>query len=818
MGSAVSQADALGLLRQVFADHLMTDAADVDVDTPFEELGFDSILITGINNRLEAVLGALPKTLLFEHRTIASVAGYLAAEHAVALAEYLARQHPEAQSARQSLDQPPPGIAELYSAAERSSAMSGGLSELDAGNGDSTSPPLAGLQPAAEYNSAIPGAPIPGLEKPIPGEATSRAAIAETVTPEAKPQAATPPRSPEPIAIIGLSGRYPMADDIEAFWDNLVAGRDCITAVPAGRWDDARYHDPAADDTAQAYLSNQGGFIDGIDRFEPMVFGISPRDAQKMDPQERLFLQTAWSTFEDAAYTAGRLAAERRAHGREVGVFVGVTTNSYALLGPDAWRAGETAIPESMPWSIANRVSYFFDLHGPSLPVDTACSASLTAIHLACESLRRGECAMALAGGVNLYTHPAKFIQLSQLKMLSPSGRCRSFGAGGDGMVPGEGVGAVLLKPLSRAIADGDRIRAVIRGGAINHGGRTNGYTVPNPQAHAQLVAAALQAAGVAAASIGCIEAHGTGTALGDPVEVAGLARVFQGATGACALGSVKSNIGHLEAAAGIAGVTKLVLQLEHHRLVPSLHAETLNPAIDFAATPFRLQRQAAPWPAPADGGPRRAGISSFGAGGANAHLVLEAAPPLPTVPARVGPRVFVLSARSEAQLRALATGLQTTLERLGDTADTWAIAYTLQTGREAMAERLAIVAEDADGLVSSLRAWSAGLADPATFRATAGTAPAGADQALAAGDLHTLARLWTQGAAVDWLRLYPQGAPRPVSLPTYPFAGKRYWIGTERPASAVSAATEDPLLTLLRRLSAGEVDVATVKQALPDA
>ena len=179
---------------------------------------------------------------------------------------------------------------------------------------------------------------------------------------------------------------------------------------------------------------------------------------------------------------------------------------------------------------------------------------------------------------------------------------------------------------------------------------------------------------------------------------------------------------------------------------------------------------------------------------------------------------MFVLSARSEAQLRALASGLQTTLERLGDTADTWAIAYTLQTGREAMAERLAIVAEDADGLVSSLRAWSAGLADPATFRATAGTAPAGADQALAAGDLHTLARLWTQGAAVDWLRLYPQGAPRPVSLPTYPFAGKRYWIGTERPASAVSAATEDPLLTLLRRLSAGEVDVATVKQALPDA
>ena len=271
-------------------------------------------------------------------------------------------------------------------------------------------------------------------------------------------------------------------------------------------------------------------------------------------------------------------------------------------------------------------MSYFLGLHGPSLTVDTMCSSSLTALHLAVASLRRGECAAAIAGGVNLSLHPNKFVHLDDLKMASSDHRCRSFGAGGDGFAAGEGVGAVLLKPLDTALADGDPVHAVILGSAINHGGKTNGYTVPSPLAQAEVVAQALRDAGSDPGSIDYLEAHGTGTALGDPVEIAGLSRAFAAAglaQGSVAIGSVKSNIGHLEAAAGIAGLTKVLLQFRHDMMVPSLHADQLNPNVDWARSPFRLQRTAAPWPARADR-PRRAGISSFGAGGANAHVIVE--------------------------------------------------------------------------------------------------------------------------------------------------------------------------------------------------
>ncbi|MCP4993013.1 MAG: polyketide synthase, partial [Gammaproteobacteria bacterium] len=287
--------------------------------------------------------------------------------------------------------------------------------------------------------------------------------------------------------------------------------------------------------------------------------------------------------------------------------------------------------------SIANRVSYYLNLHGPSLAVDTMCSSSLTSIHLACESIKRGECVAALAGGVNVSIHPNKYLQLSQGKFAASDGRCRSFGEGGDGYVPGEGVGAVLLKPLSQAQADGDQIYGVIKGSSLNHGGKTHGYTVPNPKAQGQLIAETLQKSGVRPESISYVEAHGTGTALGDPIEIRGLSQAFtddQPEGHDCAIGSVKSNIGHLESAAGIAGLTKVLLQMKYQQLVPSLHSESLNPHIDFEATPFQVQRELAAWERPVievDGVqreyPRRAGLSSFGAGGANAHLIVEEHP-----------------------------------------------------------------------------------------------------------------------------------------------------------------------------------------------
>ena len=329
-----------------------------------------------------------------------------------------------------------------------------------------------------------------------------------------------------------------------------------------------------------------------MDEFDPLFFRISPREAQLMDPQERLFLQTSYQALEDAGYDRSTIA---RDYGGSVGVFVGVMYGEYQLLNG-----------LSSYGSIANRVSYFLDFNGPSMAVDTMCSSSLTAMHLAVQSIQRGECRLAIAGGVNVSIHPAKYLTQAQLTMLSSDGRCRSFGKGGDGMTPGEGVGAALLKRLPDAIADRDHIYGVIKGTSINHGGKTNGYTVPNPGAQAQLVARALNEARINPRTVSYVEAHGTGTSLGDPIEVSGLTKAFrQNRAGEqkqeqyCALGSVKSNIGHLESAAGIAGVTKVLLQMQHRTLVPSLHTEMLNPQIDFESTPFTVQRGASEWHRP---------------------------------------------------------------------------------------------------------------------------------------------------------------------------------------------------------------------------
>ncbi|HEY2136331.1 MAG TPA: beta-ketoacyl synthase N-terminal-like domain-containing protein, partial [Xanthobacteraceae bacterium] len=418
-----------------------------------------------------------------------------------------------------------------------------------------------------------------------------------------------------------------------------------------------------------------GGFLEGFADFDPLFFKIAPRDAAAMDPQERLFLMAAWTACEDAGYTRQRLAAQ---HGSRVGVFVGITKTGFALHTPYRAAGGGVVRPSTSFSGAANRVSHLLDLHGPSMPVDTMCSSSLTAIHEACEHLRSGDCELALAGGVNLYLHASTYVELSASRMLSQDGRCKSFGKGGNGFVPGEGVGCVLLKPLSRALADGDRIHALIRSTAVNHGGRTNGFTVPNPSAQRDLVRAALDRAGIDARTVTCIEAHGTGTELGDPIEVTGLTQAFRADTpdvGFCALGSVKSSIGHLEAAAGIAGLTKVILQMKHGVLAPTLHAAEINPNIDLSGSPFVLPSEPIAWDTPR----RIAGVSSFGAGGANAHVVVEAWPSPEfadtmgsRVPAKESPRIAAvstkivpipLSARDPDRLKAYAARLLACIE-----------------------------------------------------------------------------------------------------------------------------------------------------------
>lgn len=606
------------------------------------------------------------------------------------------------------------------------------------------------------------------------------------------------------IAVIGMGGRFPKAPDLETYWRNLLAGLDCITEIPPDRWDSRRFYhpDPTHPDTTYGLW---GGFIDDVDKFDPFFFNISVREAEQMDPQQRLFLECAWETLEHAGYANRQLLREA-----DVGLYVGAMWNEYSVITAEQGSfRGRYAGPGSLYWQIANRVSYFLDLTGPSIALDTACSSSLTAVHLACRSILDGECAMALAGGVNLSLHPEKYNYLGQLRFLSTDGRCRSFGEGGTGYVPGEGVGAVLLKPLERALADGDTIHAVIRGTAANHGGRASGFTVPNPRQQGRLVETALSRAGVAPSELGYIECHGTGTSLGDPIEIQGLTQAFQhgGMTElrpSCAIGSAKSVIGHLEAAAGIAGLIKTVLCLQRGKIPPNLHSRVKNPNIDFAAGPFFVAEEVLDFPR--RDGSRFAGLSSFGAGGSNAHAILQWSADWESTTTDDGqPELVTLSAATEHQLQESARRLHQTLT--SEHTSHYAlrdIAATLAIGRTELVERLAIVAGSRAELVSRLQAFlstptrAAGVVRGSTKerRGEASEGSDSPDDLVARRDLEKLAALWVRGTTVDLGALYAGRAWRRVALPTYPFERRRCWIPTaDGAAPTTTVAVLHPLV-----------------------
>lgn len=617
------------------------------------------------------------------------------------------------------------------------------------------------------------------------------------------------------VAIIGLAGRYPQAQTLLEFWKNLQDGRDCITEIPPDRWDHGLYYDSDPGKRGKTYCK-WGGFISDVDKFDPLFFNISPKEAALIDPQERLFLQTVWETMEDAGYTKARIARNK------VGVYVGVMWGEYQLFGVDSILSGDATVPSSSYASIANRVSYFFDFHGPSIAVDTMCSSSLTAIHLACEALRSGDIEVAVAGGVNLSIHPSKYLGLSQGKFGASDGRCRSFGDGGDGYVPGEGVGAVLLKPLARALRDGDQIYAVIKTTALNHGGKTNGYTVPNPNAQGDLILDALKKANVEPKTLGYVETHGTGTSLGDPIEITGLMRAFEGwATEKrfCPIGSVKSNIGHLESAAGIAAITKALLQIRYKRLVPSLHAEPPNRNINFQDSPFYVQTELAEWKH-TGAHPRRVGVSSFGAGGSNAHVILEEYPEARE--SGRGPNaaeVFVLSAKNWDALGRYAEKFVRLLEQTPDIPLT-DLAYSCQVGRTPMDARLAVIASSPDDLKGKLNQWIAARKSIETrsgartreldsvFSGNIREAQQGTEDLvegmagksfladlMASKDLERLARFWVLGVAIDWFLLPREVTPKKISLPTYPFAKERCWMPIGQPLWAPRALPTQALV-----------------------
>ncbi|MEW2169842.1 SDR family NAD(P)-dependent oxidoreductase [Streptomyces sp. NPDC007027] len=645
-----------------------------------------------------------------------------------------------------------------------------------------------------EPRSALDGAEAePPPPPPLPVAAGSGPASAEGS-----------PAVPEddPVAVVGLAGHYPGADSLDELWQNILDGRSVARPVPADRWDHGAVYAPEGGQ-GRTY-SGIGAFLDGVADFDALYFGIAPLDAEQMDPQQRLFLQTAVEAVQDAGY-------DRHTLGREVGVYVGAMADDYRTFSSNGAPAGHAPYPYADTYAIANRVSYFLDLTGPSMVVDTACSASGVALHLACEAIRRGDVGAAIAGGVNLVLHPVRHIQYAQMGMLSRAGACRPFADGADGFVMGEGVGAVLLKPLSRAVADGDHVYGVIRGTAVNSGGRTSGFTVPSPEAQASLVSSALRGAGVAPATLGYVEAHGSGTSLGDPIEVRALTRAFgpREQAGSCALGSVKANIGHLEPAAGIAGLTKVLLQLKHRTLPPTPHAGTPNPFVELDGGPFRLQAAAAPWEPvgrEADGGvpPLRAGVSSFGAGGVNAHLVVEAyATPHPEPEEDVvRTELFTLSAHTDERLRESARRLADHLRGPGQHARLADVAHTLRVGREALDVRAAFTASDHADAIGVLEQIADGGAE-ASSRVHSGRPArggplsglfedlAGGREFLASlaarGEWAALARLWVHGAPLDRAALLP--AARRTPLPAYPFERVPYWL----PSAALPASDTGP-------------------------
>ena len=517
------------------------------------------------------------------------------------------------------------------------------------------------------------------------------------------------------IAIIGIGCRFPGGvNDAESFWKLLVEGREAVSDVPPDRWNIERFFDPEPGIPGKS-IARRGGFLEGIDQFDPQFFGISPREAPYVDPQHRLVLETAWEAIEDAGLV---LDLER---GTDLGVFVGISHNDYQGIQGTPWE--HTGVgphsPTGCAHSIAaNRISYCFNLRGPSVAMDTACSSALTAVHAACEYIRSGRGDMALAGAVTVMITPSGFIGFSQASMLSPDGCCKAFDASANGFVRGEGAGMVLLKRLSRAIADGDPIHGVLIGSALNQDGHTHGISVPSANSQARLVGDACEDAEVDPSQIGFVEAHGTGTAVGDPIEAHALSEALckdRPQEAPLLIGSVKTNLGHLETAAGAAGLLKALLTVKHGLIPASLHFETPNPNIDFAALKLRVPTALEFFPETT--GPRIAGVNSFGFGGANAHVLIEQPLPSPK-PEHLGISTkrfwpLVLSARSEAALLSGALRLSTWLEQRSNANGSSPIlpdlAYTLGARRNHHPYRLTAVVQGVDELIAGLNCYGAG-------------------------------------------------------------------------------------------------------------
>ncbi|MGE0605775.1 MAG: SDR family NAD(P)-dependent oxidoreductase [Pirellulales bacterium] len=682
------------------AQQLAVPPETIDRSVPFEQFALDSKDAIGLSGELEDYLHRrLSPTLFYEYPTIESLSKYLAtvapspAKTAAALPTTVdAPRNGHAVAPQPVAKNAPPATSALKSEPAQARSNSTRPWETD----------LSILEQLAERSEAM-AASVAEQSAQLRQAIESVRAIR---TRSEQPASSTP----EPIAVIGVGCRLPGGvTGPDTFWKLLNDGLDAVAETPADRWDVDGLYDP--DSSKPGKMSTRwGGFVPDVDKFDAKFFGISPREAVSMDPQQRMFLEVSWEALEHAGQAPDKL------YGSQTGVFLGICASDYAQHMQNV--ADPTRIDPytgtGSAFSVASgRLSYALGLQGPNMAVDTACSSSLVAVHLAVQSLRSRESNVALAGGVNMLLSPEAMIYFSKVQAMAADGRCKTFDAAANGYVRGEGCGVVVLKRLSDALEAGDRVLAVIRGSAVNHDGRSNGLTAPNGHAQEAVIRQALSNGGVAPADVQYIEAHGTGTALGDPIEARALGAVFgpdRRPGQRLVVGSVKTNIGHLEAAAGIAGLIKVVLSLRHQKIPGHLHFQKINPLISLDEIPIEIAT-AKDWLA----GHRRrlAGISSFGFGGTNAHVVLEEAPTVPLPPDYVDRplHVLTLSSKTPAALSALAERYESHLQQsdaaLAD------ICYSANVGRAQLPHRVALVSGSVTGLRGLLHDYRQGKSSP---------------------------------------------------------------------------------------------------------
>lgn len=736
-------------VRQTLAEATRTPANKVRLDAPFEQYGVDSIVQVGLIQKLEQVTGSLPNTILFEYSTTRELVDYLLAHHQ----EFLTASFPT------RIDETEPASSDSVSQST---------------NEDSPSPRVS-PQPAQNTIASDTANAAPNISRFVQDD----------------------------IAIVGIAGRYPGAKNLDELWEVLRTGRSCI--VEADRFRRSNLSDRQHSETPAR--SHFGGFLNDVYHFDRQLFGVSEERAIAMPPEVRLFLEITWETFEAAGYSRAALKQFQLREKKGIGVFVGSMYSQYAWTNPS--RNEAVLSSNGTEWQIANQVSHFFDLTGPSLVLNTACSSSLTAIHLACESLRQGSCSMALAGGVNLTLEPSKFLSLERSNFLGSGQHSRSLGDG-DGMIPSEGVGALLLKPLSLAIADNDRIEGIIKSSFVNHSGGRQAFTAPDPAQQTQLVLDSIARSGCDIETITYVESAANGSSLGDPIEIIALKNAFAkltNKTGFCAIGSVKSNLGHLEAASGISQIAKVLLQFQQKTLVPTINATPRNPRIKLDNSPFYLQEQLSPWVPQSDSHnsdlPRRSLINSFGAGGSYANLIVEEYQEKPSnTTSRPHPSetLLVFAAATQKGLQSYLTRLQTYL-REHPAISVADLASALQLRDCNLEYRLAAIASSTNqalNVVEQLAGHNVDVSNPGIYASFGGAdlptqKDAQLQSAIDARDLFRLARYWAAGADIDFARLNRVDRKSCVVLPRYAFEHDKEFSYIIHDSQEDTQATAEP-------------------------